>query len=118
MSNNERAKLLPGYTDTADAVEENGKKLDDLKEQLSETNALLSSLNKYHGNPESETGYLKQSVDILDCIKRGHNKRHSAGVKISIATAFVIVMVAVIESLTKGEASWVVGFARFLKGFL
>ncbi len=116
--NEMQQKALPGYKGLAEQVSEQKESIIELKNQLSETNALLTSLNKYHGDPESETGYLKQSVDILACIKRGHNKRHNAGVKISIATAFVIVMVAVIESLTKGEASWVVGFARFLKGFL
>jgi len=106
--NDMQKQALPGYKDLA-------KQVKDLSEQVEEDN---KKINLLIAQQKITNKLLKDAVDELKYIKNHHKEKHNTGVKISVVTALIIVGVAVVESINKGEASWVFGLARFLKGFV
>ena len=100
-------------------IDEMRKQADPLRAELAEKQKEVSDkLDKLIELQEECNVVFYEMNNVMKCIKQGHKKRHSAGIKISIATAVVIIVVAVVESLTKGEASWVMGMLNVIKGIM
>ena len=76
------------------------------------TNNLLSSINYYHGNPDSHKGFLEDLCIITKCEKkRTHLHRNKA----LIFAALITVVALVGESISKGESSVFIIALKFAK---
>lgn len=116
-------KAASPYQELTEQLDKQGESIEGIEDQLKRTNALLSSLNRYHGEPESEAGYLKQIADslcailtALVCIKIKITNHMSIGLKVTGITLFFAGVALVTEIASKGEypifsATW-----NYLKG--
>ena len=91
------------------------KELDSQKEQNRIIIDLLTSLNHYHGNPESESGWLEDLYKVTKCEKKATKEHRSTGLKFAV---LVTIAALVGESLSKGESSIFITVLKFAKGLV
>ena len=108
MSKESKEKALPGYKSLAD-VQRDQVRL--LEEQIK----LLTSINIYLGNPESNKGWLQSLYEVTKCEKKATKKHRSTGLKFAI---LVTVAALVGESISKGESSIFISILKFAKGLV
>ena len=106
--NESQEKALPGYVSLAAATKANGEKLDQVI-------LLLTSLNRYQGNPENEKGWLEELHNVTKCEKKATKKHRSAGLRFAV---LVTIAALVGESLSKGESSIFITVLKFAKGLV
>ena len=114
-------KGQPRQTELLNAMKENSDKSDKILEllqsrdstKLNEIIELLTSLNLYHGNPDSHKGFLQDLYEVTKCEKKETKKHRNAGLIIAV---LVTIAALVAESLNKGESSIFVIALKFVKG--
>ena len=79
------------------------------------TNNLLSSINYYHGNPDSHKGFLEDLYITTKCEKKKTQQHRNTG----LIVAMLITVVALVgESISKGESSVFIIGLKLAKEFM
>lgn len=86
-------KSHPAY----DGIKKTNELLQKLIDSQEQTNNLLTSLNRYHGNPESSNGWLELNYELNLCRKKNENKRYSTSFKITMYTLTLATGLAIAE---------------------
>ena len=115
-----KEKGQPRQTELIAALEGNSDKLSQIIDllkprdsaKINEIVILLTSLNHYHGNPESHKGWLEDLYKTTKCEKKETKKHRSTGL---IFAALVTVAALVGESVSKGESSVFIIALKFAK---
>ena len=115
MSNEARNRLLPGYTDAAEAAKANGEKLQMIYESLQRNAGFLSAVNKKTALQVKNDGIWREMW--LEEKKRRHKERMIGRLKSVVVSVFGVIL-AYIE-ITKGaEHSVILSGLKYLKGFI
>lgn len=114
--NNMQKKALPGYSDLALQVKQQGEAILELKKQVSRSNELLVSLNLYLGNPESEKGYLERLLEVAICSKKRDINHRSLGTKFTVIALSFAAIALIVEVTSKGGMPLFSIFWDFAKG--
>ena len=103
-----KSRAAPKHQELIDGLQEQ-------KEQNETIILLLTSLNRYHGNPENEKGWLEDLYLVTKCEKKATKKHRSTGFRFAI---LVTIAALVGESLSKGESSIFITILKFAKGLV
>jgi hypothetical protein len=115
MSKESEEKALPGYKSLATSQRELNLQNQNMMLQNKIIIDLLTSLNHYHGNPESESGWLEDLYKVTKCEKKATKEHRSTGLKFAV---LVTIAALVGESLSKGESSIFITALKFAKGLV